>query len=80
MAEASKPPAMRSPRRLLNREAISVCADGIENVRGGLVGAGPISARSVAMALTLLGECTGPVYSRRSARRLSAAIEAVIKS
>ena len=78
MAEASKPPAMRSARRLLNRAAISACADGIENVREGLVGARPISARSVAMALTLLGDGTGPVYSRRSAGRLSTSIEAVI--
>jgi hypothetical protein len=75
---ASKPPAMRSPRRLPNTAAVADCAERIDELCDRLVEARPVSARSVAMALTFLEDGIGPVYNRRSAVSLSDAIGAII--
>lgn len=39
----------------------------------------PVGARGVAMAIVLLTDATGPVYSRRTRETLEAALEAVIE-
>jgi hypothetical protein len=77
-AMASRPPAVRSSRARINREAIAESQGVIREMCEELLATRPISVKGVAMASRLIEDGTGPVYSRRSAGRLGAVLRQIV--
>jgi hypothetical protein len=77
-ARALQPPTVPSSRARINREAIAESEGEIREMCDELLSARPINAKGVAMASRLIEDGTGPVYNRRSADRLVAALRQVL--
>jgi hypothetical protein len=70
---------MRNPRVPLNRDLIIAWEREIQQMINALLAAVPIPARGVAMASSLLSDGTGPLFNRRRAADMGAALRAVIE-
>jgi len=65
LVQARRPPVMRNPRVLCNREYITACESDIREMLNALLAPLPSSARGTAMVSWLLRDGTGPIYNRR---------------
>lgn len=75
---ARMPRGARDPRVTLNRDFIVAHERDIERLTAALLVALPTPARGVAMASSLLGDGTGPLFNRRRATDIGAALGNVI--
>jgi hypothetical protein len=77
-ATAPQPPAVRSARPRINREAVAASEGEIREMCEELLATRPISVRGVAMASRLIEDGTGPLYNRRTAGRLVGVLRQIV--
>ena len=78
LVQARRPPAMRNPRVLCNREYIIACESDIREMLNALLAPLPSPARGTAMASWLLRDGTGPIYNRGLSGDLGISLREVI--
>lgn len=74
LGQASRPPALRTPRGPLCRGRIAAAEGDVRELLAALTGALPIAARGAAMASVLLSDGAGPLHSYRSPLDLGVAV------
>ncbi len=78
LVQVRRPPAMRNPRVLCNREYIIACESDIREMLNALLAPLPSPARGTAMASWLLRDGTGPIYNRGLSEDLGNSLREVI--
>ena len=78
LVQARRPPAMRSPRVLCNRDYIIASESDIREMLNAILAPLPSSARGAAMASWLLRDGTGSIYNRRLSGDLDVSVREVI--
>ena len=78
LAQARRPPTMRDPRVLCNREHILACERDIRQMLNALRSPLPSPARGTAMASWLLRDGTGPIYNGNASGDLSFTLKAAV--
>jgi hypothetical protein len=74
LARARRPAVPRTPRAPLCRDRIAAAEGDLRTMLAVLASPLPVSARGGAMASVLLGDGTGPLYSRHCPRDLAAEV------